>query len=145
MSDTGFILLALPALFLVMLVLLRAGRRMGMHNNAAELLSNGPNRILIESAIYGLLGLLLAFTMSGAANRFESRRVLTVQEANNIGTAYLRLDLLPSLAQAGLREKFRNYADARLAVFRALPDIEASNAEAARATRLQREIWNNAV
>jgi len=116
-----------------------------MRNRDTELGSSNPNRILIESAIYGLLGLLLAFTIAGAANRFESRRVMTVQEANAIGTAYLRLDLLPAAAQPDLREKFRQYIDARLAVFRRLPDIEASNTAAARATQLQREIWSGAI
>jgi len=134
-----------PGLFLIMLLVLRAGRWIGMRNRDAEVLSTNPNRILIESAIYGLLGLLLAFTIAGAANRFESRRLLTIQEANAIGTAYLRLDLLPAAAQPDLREKFRNYIDARLAVFRRMPDIEGSNAEAARAVQLQREIWSGAI
>jgi hypothetical protein len=40
------------------------------------------------------MGLLLAFTFSGAASRFDLRRQQIIDEANNIGTAYLRLDLL---------------------------------------------------
>jgi hypothetical protein len=88
---------------------------------------------------------MVAFTFSGATSRFDARRAQTVQEANAIGTAYLRLDLLPAAAQPALREKFREYADARMAVYRALPDLEGSNAQAARATALQGEIWNGAV
>jgi hypothetical protein len=53
--------------------------------------------------------------------------------------------LLPAAAQSDLREKLRNYIDARLAVFRRMPDIEGSNAEAARAVQLQREIWSGAI
>ena len=41
-----------------------------------------------------MMGLLLAFTFTGAASRFDQRRELIVQETNSIGTAWLRLDLL---------------------------------------------------
>ena len=88
----------------------------------------------VEGAVYGLLGLLIAFSFSGAASRFEARRDLIVQEANAIGTAYLRLDLLPDEARDGLREKFRRYLDTRLSAYRKMPDIEAAMAELARAS-----------
>ena len=64
-----------------------------------------------EGAVFALLGLLLAFTFSGAASRFEDRRWFINSEANAIGTAYLRLDLLPAEAQPPLRDLFRRYAD----------------------------------
>ena len=51
----------------------------------------------IEGAVFGLMGLLIAFTFSGAASRFEARRQLILQETNAIGTAYLSLDLLPGV------------------------------------------------
>jgi hypothetical protein len=60
---------------------------------------------------------VIAFTFSGAASRFDIRRAQTIQEANAIGTAYLRLDLLPSAAQPALREKFHRYTEARIAVY----------------------------
>jgi hypothetical protein len=87
------------------------------------------------------MGLMIAFTFSGAAARYELRRQLTVEEANAIGTAYLRLDLLPAASQPALRDRFRRYVTARIAVYRVLPDIETSNAQAAIATTLQQEIW----
>jgi len=146
MGDTGILLVFVPSLFLIMLLVLETGRRIGKRYYSMEESEHyRGNRILVESAIYGLLGLLIAFTVSGAANRFDARRTLTVQEANAIGTAYLRLDLLPAAAQPELRRKFRRYAEARLAVFRLLPDFEASNAEAVRANELQRSIWNEVI
>jgi len=51
-----------------------------------------------------LLGLLLAFTFSGASSRFDARRHLIIEETNAIGTAYLRLGMLPAAAQPALRE-----------------------------------------
>ena len=146
MGDTGILLVFVPSLFLIMLLVLETGRRIGKrYYSMEESDHHRGNRILVESAIYGLLGLLIAFTVSGAANRFDARRILTVQEANAIGTAYLRLDLLPAAAQPELRRKFRRYAEARLAVFRLLPNFEASNAEAVRANELQRSIWNEVI
>jgi hypothetical protein len=146
MGETGILLVFVPSLFLIMLLVLETGRRIGKrYHSMEESDHHRGNRILVESAIYGLLGLLIAFTVSGAANRFDARRTLTVQEANAIGTAYLRLDLLPAAAQPELRRKFRRYAEARLAVFRLLPDFEASNAEAVRANELQRLIWNEVI
>ena len=95
--------------------------------------------------MFGLLGLLIAFTFSGAAARFDARRHLVVEEANAIGTAYLRLDVLLPDAQTALRDKFRRYVDARLDAYRKLPDLEAAKEGLARATVLQGEIWGEAV
>ena len=66
-------------------------------------------------------------------------------EANTIGTAYLRLDVLPPATQPALRESFRRYVDARLAIYRAIPDIAAVHEATRRADALQDEIWRQAV
>jgi hypothetical protein len=95
--------------------------------------------------VFGLLGLLVAFTFSGAAAPFDIRRQLIVEETNAIGTAYLRLDLLPPAAQPALRERFRQYVEARLAAYRQLPDIAAAQAEESRAMQIQGDIWHQAV
>jgi len=142
---TFIALLLVTGLFAGMLLLLETGRRVGLRRMAKD--SKGAHQGLgaVEGAVFGLMGLLIAFTFSGAASRFDARRQLIVEEANDIGTAYLRLDMLPAAAQPALRESFRNYLDARLAVYRKLPDIEAAKVELARATALQGEIWTQAV
>jgi hypothetical protein len=99
----------------------------------------------IEASVFGLMGLLVTFTFYGAASRFDARRNLIVQEANAIGTAYLRLDLIGLEGQPQLREDFRQYARSRLAVSKKMPDIEAVNAELAHCASLQNEIWRQAV
>jgi hypothetical protein len=141
------LLVALIALglFLAMLVLLEAGRRYGARRLAEDPEGAGAGTGAIEGAMFALLGLLVAFTFSGGATKFDGRRDLIVQEANAIGTAYLRLDLLPEDAQAELRQAFRDYLDARLATYRKLPDLGAAAAEHDRATALQGEIWGKAV
>jgi hypothetical protein len=62
-----------------------------------------------------------------------------------LGAAWLRLDLLPVAAQPPLREKFRQYMDARLAFYHKLSDFESDWAEQARTTASQTEIWKAAV
>jgi hypothetical protein len=135
------------ALFVGMLLLLEIGRRIGAGRRARDPGGAGAGTGAVEGAVFALLGLLVAFTFSGAASRFDARRALIVEEANAIGTAYLRLDVVPANAQPGLRDLFRRYADSRLEVYRQLTasDLEAARAELDRSIRLQGEIWNQAV
>jgi hypothetical protein len=132
------------ALFLGMLLAVEAGLRLGRryratHGEKAEGLGT------LEGGVLGIMGLLLAFSFSGAGGRFDDRRALIVEEANDIGTAWLRLDLLPDSAQPAIRDSFRSYVDARIEGYRALPDYDAAMAHLARAGALQGVIWNQAV
>jgi hypothetical protein len=68
-----------------------------------------------------------------------------VEEVNAIGTAYMRLDLLPTESQPHLRELFRKYMDSRLEAFRRLPAYKAAMAELAKSEKLQMDIWTDAV
>jgi hypothetical protein len=99
---------------------------------------------VINGAVFALLGLLIAFTFSGAATRFEARRALIVEEANAIGTAYLRLDLLLPDARARLQEEFRQYLDVRLLAYQS-SSVEAFRAAEAHSFELQGGIWRDAV
>jgi hypothetical protein len=133
------------ALFVGMLILLNVGRRIGDKHLASDSKGARTGTGTIETAVFALLGLLIAFTFSGAVSRFDARRHLIVEEANAIGTAYLRLDLLPAGAQPTLREEFGRYVEHRLEVFRKLPDVQAANAELSLAAKLQGKIWSQAV
>jgi hypothetical protein len=68
-----------------------------------------------------------------------------VQEANALGTAWLRLDLAPTADQPELRDLFRRYVDGRLAVYAAFPDIEAASRAMSRTGELQAALWARAV
>jgi hypothetical protein len=91
--------------------------------------------------VFGLLGLLLAFSFSGAASRFEARRHLVAEEANAIGTAYLRIDVLPSDAQPELRQLFRRYLNARVQAYADVSDLAATQSKLAEGEALQGQIW----
>jgi hypothetical protein len=131
--------------FVGMLVLLDVGRRIGRRQRARDPEGAVAGVGAVDGAVFALLGLLVAFTFSGAASRFDVRRQLIVEEANAIGTAYLRLDLLAPDAQLPLRDKFRRYVDARLEAYQKLPDVSAAYEALARATQLQQEIWSESV
>ena len=70
---------------------------------------------------------------------------MIVQEANAIGTAYLRLDLLPASEQPAIRQLFRDYLDARIGAYENFVHPEAARQEFARASELQQQIWSRAV
>ena len=131
-------------MLLGMLVCLEVGRWMGARRRAEGGAADGGAGA-VETAIFALFGLLIAFTFSGAASRFDHRRDQIVAEANAIGTAYLRIDLLPAEAQPPLRALFREYLGSRLATYRKLPDLRAAKAEYDRSVALQGEIWARAV
>jgi hypothetical protein len=128
-----------------MLLLFEIGRRIGLRRRAKAAEGAVAGSGGIEGAVFALCGLLVAFTFSGAAARFDTRRQLIVEETNAIGTAYLRLDLLPADVQPTLRERFRQYLAARLEAYRKLPDIAAAQETLARSVQLQGEIWTRAV
>lgn len=132
-------------LFVGMLVLLEVGRRIGYARLARDPEGARVGTGTVEGAVFGLLGLLIAFTFSGAAARFDVRRELIVQETNAIGTAWLRLDLLPASAQPAIRNSFRQYVDSRLSIYQNIADIAAARAELAKSTALQKDIWTQAV
>jgi hypothetical protein len=128
-----------------MLLFLETGRRIAIRRLAQDPEGARQGLGVVEGAVFSLLGLLIAFTFSGAATRFEGRRHLIVEEANDIGTAWLRIDVLPAAAQPVLRELFRQYLDSRLETYRRLPDVAVAKAELARSLKLQGEIWSHAV
>ena len=131
--------------FAGILTSLTLGRWLGRRAIARYGAAGMPSVGSLEAAVFALLGLLIAFTFSGALTRFDVRRSQAVDEANAIGTAYYRVDLLPASAQPRLREAFRNYVDSRIATYKKLPDIPAAQRELAHSLQLQAEIWSQAV
>jgi hypothetical protein len=144
MNLTWIAMLLTTTLLVGMLITFEVGRRIGVARlkRDPEGLTRGAGAA--EGAVFALLGLLLAFTFSGAASRFEARRFYIDTEANAIGTAYLRLDLLAEESQTPLRELFRRYADNRATVYQG-SDLDAVKVKLAEGAAMQSEIWKRAV
>lgn len=143
-----FVLTPLPfvaLMFLGMVIFLEVGRRVGKRHIARDpqLMSTHSS---VDGAVFALYGLLLAFTFSGAPARLDLRRQLIAQEANAIGTAYLRIDLLPDDQQPAMRERFRNYLDSRLEIYsRKYTNFDEIKQGLAKSAKLQTDIWKAAV
>jgi len=144
--DPSLIALALiAALFLAMLAMIEAGRRVGQARLARDPSGLARGNGAAEAAVFGLLGLLIAFTFSGAATRFQERKQQITQEANAIGTAYLRIDLVAPAAQPELRDLLRRYTEVRIATYADVSNVEATLARLAEGSALQSTIWKKAL
>jgi hypothetical protein len=93
-----------------------------------------------QGMIVSLAALILAFAFSFASTRFEGRRVLVVQESNNIGTTYLRASYLPAGSADRFREILRDYTRTRIATF--TKDSAVNNATERKSAALQRALWS---
>jgi len=133
------------SLFALIVLSMRSGWVVGRRRLAA--MGDGANEGLgaVDGAIFGMMGLLLAFTFTGAASRFEQRRELIVQETNAIGTAWLRLDLLGAEPREQARNLFRRYLDQRLDVYLDVTNQARTAQSLAAVAALQAQIWNLAV
>ena len=107
--------------------------------------SETPGTGAINGAVFALLGLILAFTFSGANTRFEGRRDLIVAESNAIGTAYLRIDLVQPDAQPALRAAFKRYVASRVFAYSQITDTDKFRAALVKSGAIQKEIWGLAV
>ncbi len=103
--------------------------------------SETPDQVgTVQGAMLGMLALLLGFSFAQAASRFSDRVQFISAEANAIGTAWLRCDLLPDAARRELRDLMRAYTDKRIASYEAKNATEWEVA-IAEGQALQKQIW----
>jgi hypothetical protein len=120
MADTIFETLSLGFLFLLSLVFFLAITEVGFWigrwgKNRKDTLETGPTGV-ITGSILGLVSFLLAFSFGIAASNYSERRGVVLDEANAIGTAYLRADFLPDGDAEVVRSLLREYTAIRVAV-----------------------------
>ena len=138
--------IGIPLLMIaLMLVSLEVGYRHGLRRRARHPGESSEASAVVVAAVLGLLGLTLAFTFSSASERLTVRRAQIVDEANAIGTAYLRLDLLAPAEQPAIRALFRDYVEVRIETFGKPLDQAAVGAAIERGHRLQHEIWSRSI
>jgi hypothetical protein len=96
---------------------------------------------ILQAAVLGIVGLILAFGLSLAVGRYEDRRAATVVEANAIGTAYLRAELVNEPERTRSLALMRQYADLAIRVTYEVPG-SSSMARTTRAEgQIQRRLW----
>jgi hypothetical protein len=117
MDSWVIVSVLLVLMFLFVYIGFKFGRRSKLKKNEKE------SDSLLTAGIYTLMGLLLAFTFSMAGTRFDSRKKIIVDEANDIGTAILRSKMYPDSIRILFMEDFRNYLEARIAYSEARDDI----------------------
>jgi hypothetical protein len=145
MDPTMIAIAVSGLLFVAMLVFVDIGFRIGKKRKTNTPDTNDEGVGTVDAAVFGLLGLILAFTFSGASSRLDMRRAQIVQEANAIGTAYLRIDLLQPSEQPELRKLFKDYLESRIEVYEKMPDVAGAKAALAKGNDLQNAIWSHSV
>jgi hypothetical protein len=127
--------------------LIEAGFRLGLRHSSRVALDTSllPHVDTLKSALLGLLALLLGFTFAMAVSRHDTRKELVVQEANAIGTVYLRAEYLPEAVATDVQDLLRSLVDARLEFYNVGigPDLLAvANKKAA---DIEKKLWSHAV
>ena len=145
MYNQSSILIA-SVLFVSMLLLIEAGYRLGLAAAPGTSESSRTHINAVQTSLLGILALLLAFTFSLALQRFDSRSAAVVDEANAIGTAYLRTQLLPVSVRNDARQGLRNYLDLRVAAgVISLDNPAEREALLAKSTQSLDALWRHAM
>ncbi|MEQ8857781.1 MAG: hypothetical protein RIC56_03970 [Pseudomonadales bacterium] len=113
MYDTSSWVIA-AALLASMLVAIETGYRLGRRSQTSIDDPSVAHINAVQASMLGMLALLIGFTFSLALQRFDSRSEAVVAEANAIGTAYLRADLLGDPERDQAKSLIRDYLDLRV-------------------------------
>ena len=144
LNDMGEFIIGLT-MFAGFLLAAESGFRLGRHFLPADEPHLHSHVQALQTALLGLLALLVGFTLAMAVSRFDMRKELVLAESNAIGTAYLRSDLLGEPNRSEAARLLRAYVDARLDFYDAGADAGRLAAANAEARRLQAKLWTIAV
>ena len=146
-----FAVLIAAAFFVSSLFLLNYGRHLGLRYLKQDT-GNMAGLTTVEGAVFALMGLLLAFTISGALQRFDDRRQLVIQEANAASTAHDRLALFEGDVGRDLQNKVKDYVRARIDLYRMPHDYSLlkrteffAQEQEDKILSLKNRLWNAAV
>ena len=95
----------------------------------------------LQAALLGVVGLILAFGLALAVGRYESRRAAVVDDANAIGTTYLRAQTLAEPVRTRSLDLLARYTDTSIRLSEAVPSSAAADEAVADGQELQRELW----
>ncbi len=126
-------------LFFALLVGLQVGRRLGRRFNLHK---DDVGTGATDGVVFAVFGLLVAFTFSATAARFNERKKLIVDQANALGTANLRLDALDPDDRTAIRQKMLQWVQLAQSLSTTEGDAATVNAVIVRASRLQSDVWH---
>jgi Protein of unknown function (DUF4239) len=130
-------------IWLALLVFFELGIRLGRLFQVPRDEERLQQTVSIRDALMVLLSLLLGFTLAMALPRYDHRRELVVDEANAIGTTYLRAASLPQPAQDHIRDLLRRYVNARIEFAEAGLDQSRVSAALRDSKSLQDQLWSD--
>lgn len=136
-SEYGIIFIAI--FFTLMLLSVALGNFIGRKALDPSGLS------VTEGAIFTLMALLVAFTFSNAAQRFDYRRSLMIHESTAISTAYLRTKTLQSTDATILKKDFNDYINSRIAIYTDIANPEIVNQKLKASDIVQEKLWSDAI
>ena len=96
---------------------------------------------VVQAALVGFVALILAFGLSMAVGRYEARRAAVVDEANTIGTTYLRAQTLPEPIRTESMGLLKRYTDSRIALSNTVPRSASYRRASSRGQKIQNELW----
>lgn len=96
---------------------------------------------VLQGAVLGVVGLILAFGLTLAVGRYENRRVDVVNDANTIGTAYLRAQTIAAPQRTRSLSLLRSYNDLAIRVTYEVPGSAALRATSAQQGQVQQRLW----
>jgi hypothetical protein len=96
---------------------------------------------VMQAALLGFMGLILAFGLSLAVQRYEGRRAAVVDEANAIGTTYLRAQTLPEPVRTRSLALLRQFTDISIRISETVPGSRAEQDAIAESGQIERELW----
>jgi hypothetical protein len=97
---------------------------------------------VVQATLLGLVGLLLAFGLTMAVGRYDTRRAIVVQESNDIGTTFLRAQMLAEPGRTGSLDLLERYADLAVDLANQVPDSDRFDSDVSRIGHAQRELWS---
>jgi hypothetical protein len=130
------------AVFAISLVAMAVGAQVGAVLARRGIVGVGEHEYfgVIQTATLTLLGLVIGFTFSMAVNRYDQRKNYEEEEANAIGTEYVRAELLPEPDATNVRAKLKDYLDQRISWYSRTEGEHLREVEA-RTAGLQSELW----
>ncbi|EUB73884.1 Protein of unknown function DUF4239 [Pseudomonas sp. GM41(2012)] len=123
-------------------VVLELAFRLGRHHRTHSNDSTRSHLTVLQTALLGLLALLLGFNFAMATSRFEARKTLIQDEVTVIGSTYLRAKLLPSDLRGKMSTMLKDYVSARIEFMRAGTDEKLLEAASESSRMIEDQLWN---